>query len=242
VGGIGHPRLTRRHSQGFRKGPAIPSDPVESSSSRGIFRAMPLVESLKLDRCPHCRVDQPNLACIGRSVTSNSEGGNRREWGFYACFRCGGVVTGWAPEFPGFIEPLRVFPGEQQLDNSIPERARTYLNQARSTIHAPAGAVILAASSVDAMLKNKGYTEGSLYSRIDKAAEDHLITSEMAAWAHEIRLDANDERHADENAPLASVSDAEKTVEFSTALAQFLFVLPARVERGRKGQTTAPRT
>ena len=43
------------------------------------------------------------------------------------------------------------------------------------------------------MLKAKDYTEGSLYSRIDKAVEDRLITKEMAAWAHEVRLDANDQ-------------------------------------------------
>jgi hypothetical protein len=39
---------------------------------------------------------------------------------------------------------------------------------------------MLSASAVDAMLKVKGYKSGSLYSRIDKAAEDHMITSEMA--------------------------------------------------------------
>jgi hypothetical protein len=101
---------------------------------------------------------------------------------------------------------------------------------------------MLAACSVDSMLKNKEHTEGSLNARIDKAAEDHLITSEMAAWAHEIRLDANDERHADESAPLATTVDAEKAVEFAVALAQFLFVLPARVERGRKKSSPSPST
>jgi hypothetical protein len=201
---------------------------------------MPLVSSLKLDRCPHCRVDQPNLTCIFQHTTRNSEGQNPRTWGFYVCFRCGGVVSGCSPENPNIIGLFVVFPGEKQLDDSIPKRARSYLDQARSSIHTPAGAVMLAASSIDAMLKNKGYTEGSLNSRIDKAAEDHLITSEMGAWAHEIRLDANDERHADEDAPLASASDAEKAVEFAMALAQFLFVLPERVERGRRKSTAPP--
>ena len=106
-----------------------------------------------------------------------------------------------------------------------------------SSIHAPVGAVVTAASAVDAMLKSKGYKDGSLYSRIDQAAKDHLITSEMAAWAHEIRLEANDQRHADENAPLPTSEDAAKVIEFAKALGQFLFVLPARVERGRKGGT-----
>lgn len=51
---------------------------------------------------------------------------------------------------------------------------------------------MLAASAVDALLKLKGYTAGSLYARIEKAAEDHVITQDMAKWAHEVRLDAND--------------------------------------------------
>jgi len=56
----------------------------------------------------------------------------------------------------------------------------------------------------------------------------------MAAWVHEIRLDANEQRHADEGAPLPSGADAAKVIEFANALAQFLYVLPARVEKGRK--------
>ena len=115
----------------------------------------------------------------------------------------------------------------------LPPRAKDFLTQAIASVHAPAGAVMLTASSVDAMLKAKGYREGSLYTRIDAAANDHLITEEMSAWAHEIRLDANDQRHADEEAPLPEAADAEKAIEFAKALAQFLFVLPARVERGR---------
>ena len=93
---------------------------------------------------------------------------------------------------------------------------------------------MLIASSIDAMLKDKGLKQGSLSARIDEAAKAHLITHEMAAWAHEIRLDANDQRHADESASLPSQADAEKVIAFASALAQFLYVLPARVERGRK--------
>ena len=91
---------------------------------------------------------------------------------------------------------------------------------------------MLAASSVDSMLKIKGYKENSLYSRIEQAAKDHLITVDMAKWAHDVRLDANDQRHADDNASLPSVEDAKRCVDFAQALAQFIFVLPARVQRG----------
>ncbi len=84
------------------------------------------------------------------------------------------------------------------------------------------------------MLKEKGLAEGNLFSRIDAAAESHLITREMAAWALEVRLDANDQRHADESADFPDEADAQKSIDFAKALAEFLFVLPARVERGRR--------
>jgi hypothetical protein len=82
--------------------------------------------------------------------------------------------------------------------------------------------------------------DGSLNSRIKAAAEDHLITSEMAEWAHEVRLEANDQRHADELATLPSRVDAQRVLEFAQALAQFMYVLPARVEAGRKSKGPAP--
>ena len=93
---------------------------------------------------------------------------------------------------------------------------------------------MLTGSAVDAMLKDKGFKEGNLYKRIEAAVSANLITKEMAAWAHEIRLDANDQRHADEEAELPDVANATKAVEFASALAQFLYVLPTRIERGRK--------
>src|SRR5690606_11735803 len=117
-------------------------------------------------------------------------------------------------------------------DSAIPERAREYLQQALNSLGAPVGAVMLAASAVDAMLKAKGLTSGSLYTRIDRASEEHLITQEMAQWAHEVRLDANDQRHADETAALPGRANAERCLDFALALAQFMFVLPSRIQRG----------
>lgn len=128
----------------------------------------------------------------------------------------------------------QMWPSAQTVDESIPVRARQFLTQAINSIHAPSGAVMLAASSVDAMLKEIGLVKGDLYGRIKTAAEQHRITAEMAEWAHEVRLDANDQRHADQGAELPNESDAQRAIEFVSALAQFLFVLPSRVKRGRR--------
>jgi hypothetical protein len=92
---------------------------------------------------------------------------------------------------------------------------------------------MVSASAVDARLKEISYKNGSLYARIDQAVTDHRITPDMALQAHDVRLDANDERHVDDNAPEPTAKDAERCLEFARTLADILFVLPARVRRGR---------
>ncbi len=194
---------------------------------------MQLLNELMLDRCPHCQVSRPRLATMAAFETTTHSGGNTRRWMCYHCSSCGGVVT--AASWPNNPSIIEYYPHLQTADEAIPDRARDFLNQAIESLHAPAGAVMLCASSVDAMLKEKNYKEGSLYTRIDAAAAAHLITSEMASWAHEVRLDANDQRHADETASLPTESEARKCIDFTKALGEFLFVLPSRIERGRKG-------
>lgn len=187
---------------------------------------------LRLPRCPQCSIAVPHLIKVFFLGTKNANGGNERTWSVYRCESCGGLVL---VESPGDGNaPIRtMWPSLSMVADDLPDRAREYLMQAIESLHAPAGAVILAASCIDAMLKEKNYRAGSLKARIDEAARDHLITQEMATWAHDIRLDANDQRHSDETAPLPSELDAQRAIEFAQALAQFLYVLPARVMRGR---------
>ena len=133
-----------------------------------------------------------------------------------------------------------IFPVPKKVDSDLPDKAASFLQQALECLHAPSGAIMLCASSVDAMLKEKNLKSGSLYSRIETAAKKNLITEEMSAWAHDVRLDANDERHAEDNVPIPTVEDAKKCIEFTEALGKFLFVLPKMVERGRAAAKPKP--
>ncbi len=168
--------------------------------------------------------------------TNNHAGDMLRVWSVYVCGTCGSVVTAWSTQHNA--EAVEYFPESKSIDVEIPERPRAYLEQAHESLHAPAGAVMLAASAVDSMLKLRGYASSSLYSRIEMAAQDNVLTKDMAAWAHAVRLDANDQRHADEAATLPSVADARRVLEFATALGEFLFVLPSRIQRGIRGGKT----
>jgi hypothetical protein len=123
---------------------------------------MPVLQhKLLLDRCPHCGVNRPNLELVHGFDTHDHAEMNQRRWCVYVCNNCGGVVTAAAKQFN--IPAKEIYPSSRKVEDAIPEKAREYLRQSIDSIHAPAGAVMLAASSVDAMLKEKNYTEGSLY-------------------------------------------------------------------------------
>jgi len=198
---------------------------------------MKLGNSLPLARCPHCNIAHPSLDFANAVDTESNAKENQRRWITYQCATCGGLtmaVASYLNVRNHILDDISdIWPTPQTVHESIPERAKAYLEQAIASIAAPSGAVMLTASAVDAMLKAKGIKDGSLNARINSAAQSHLITPEMAAWAHEVRLDANDQRHDDEAGALPNAADAKKSIEFATALAQFLFVLPARVARGR---------
>ncbi len=189
-----------------------------------------LSQNLVISRCPHCSVANPNLSREHQLTTQDHTQGNPRKWAVYTCGRCGGLVTAWARNENGRVEEY--FPATRSIKEDIPERPRAYLQQALESLHAPAGAVMLAASAVDRMLNLKGYTDGGLHARIVKAAGDHVITQEMATWSHEVRLDAIDQRHAEEATSLPTPENARRVIDFAMALAELLFVLPGRVQRG----------
>lgn len=189
--------------------------------------------NLELKQCPHCSINSPNLASIWNCETTDHKKGNHRWWNFYKCQKCGGVVI--AASQKGAKDDISEFyPVVKILDDSIPHPAFEYLSQAIETLHAPAGSIMLSASAIDAMLKSKKYLDGKLFSRINKAAKDNLITKDMATWAHEVRLGANEQRHSDNNTELPTYGDAQKTIDFALALAEYLFVLPSKVKSGLK--------
>ena len=197
--------------------------------------SQPTPVQLEMERCPHCKISTPNLHRFHGLAPADSHGKADRVWGIYACARCGWVVSAaWSPDAMASPVPVAIYPSDDRVDESIDAVAREYLKQCKDSLHAPAGAVMLAASAVDAMLKAKGYKDGNLFQRIEKAAGDHVITADMSKWAHQVRLDANDQRHADEGASFPTEEEAQRSLDFALALAEILFVLPARVTRGQK--------
>ena len=197
-----------------------------------------LIGQLALEKCPHCGIDKPNLRQRNQFQTTDYTGETERWWKTYVCLRCGGAVLAASTESETG-EIAQIYPQASEPAEAIPQRVREYLRQAADSLHSPVGSIAVCRSAVDAMLQNHGYRDGSLYSRIDRAKDENLITDGMADWAHNIKFDANDQSRADEDAPLPTPDDAARCLDFAQALGEFLFVLPDRVRRGVTASTVA---
>jgi hypothetical protein len=141
---------------------------------------------LRITRCPHCGVGRPQVS----QLLDLGDRGNRR-WGVFTTTCCGGVLLtiGQEGAIANNYAPIEtIYPAARSAAMEIPDPARTYLQQAFETLHAPDAAAVMAGSAVDAMLKHLGLIEGSVYSRIEHAVCQHTLTAAMGDWAHEVRL------------------------------------------------------
>lgn len=195
-------------------------------------------------RCPHCAIANPSLEAVWVSsgTTPRSDGLEGEYWGAYRCTTCGGISTVKGSLNGTEFVISRIFPSTKVAHEDLPEPARSFLQQAFETLHAPDAAAVMAGSAVDGFLKAKGYEKGSLYERIDLALGDNVLTKGMADWAHSVRLGSNRPRHSDKEKPHVSPEEAGQAVEFAEALGQFLFVLTARIDRGIAAAVKAQKT
>jgi len=202
---------------------------------------------LGVDNCPHCMTANPTLMSVwssGNKPTARANKGPDNLWGVYLCTTCGSVVS--ARAFHGRDRgghPFKVnamYPMIWQASSVLPDMVRRYLEQAHKTLASFDASVVMSAASIDAMLKVHGFEKGSLYSRIDEAVKNGVLTITMAEWAHRVRLDSNNPRHADKDSPQMNEVDAQRAFGFANALAEFLFVLPSQMppKPGAEGDET----
>jgi hypothetical protein len=69
-----------------------------------------------------------------------------------------------------------------------------------------------------------------LEKRIDKLANEHRITGDMQAWAHELRLDGNEALHGDEDATEEMTEQMHHLTHF---LLVYLYTLPDQIQSAR---------
>lgn len=190
-----------------------------------------------LGRCPQCSVSNPLIDLLHEPAKHFTDSFDQTYYHFTGvCSKCRRHILFYASGGSDTKKLVVVtsYPSHENISDELPAMARSFLQQAIESKHAPDGALMLSASSIDAMLKSFDLIKGTLYSRIDEAAARGVITATMAEWAHAIRLSANEPRHADEEFTGATEDQALQSISFAKALGEYLFVLPSKVAAGKK--------
>src|SRR6056297_2202407 len=160
-----------------------------------------------LESCPHCKITRPSLTLhYVLQGDDHSEFFNANvRWAVYSCTSCslpiGLVYNHLYNLYEGCMHEYLVIPNTWKPSEEIPDRPNSYLAQAQATLDSPDASVVMSASAIDAMLKYKGLTDGSLFKRIDQAVDKGFLTKDMSTWAHLVRLNSNNPRHADDETP-----------------------------------------
>jgi hypothetical protein len=129
---------------------------------------------------------------------------------------------------------ITVYPELKNPDDSpyYPEKIRRTFIELQEDIQMKRTApriVVGCRSVLEVALRNLGYENGNLLSRIEKARADGILTESMKNWAHRIRMDGNEAVHELES----SDAEAAEFVSFLRLFLEVTFVLPERVSKAQ---------
>lgn len=194
--------------------------------------------------CPYCGTKSVAFTVV---CQRRVEGHDRRDTLAY-CGQCDrGIFTSFNP--PGgyspesllnpdnrhLLDPPKIAPSLPSTDapRYVPENVRLYYRQAMENLAGSwdaAGSMFRKALEVG--LKEKfPEMKGTLFERIVELAEQHKRTSELADWAHQIRIDGNDAAHDED--PFTG-EEANRLQAFTRLVFTCLFELPGMLKEARE--------
>ena len=143
---------------------------------------------------------------------------------------CQGVIRRFIPGRDDYLLPLI----KDDIPEHLPDNVGGFFKQGVDNVKQgnwdAAGSMFR--KTLESALKHRFQDNANdkLVKRIEKAAEDRNLTSEMAAWAHQIRFWGNNAAHEDE--PFTE-EDARQMREFTDLFLTYLFTLPEKLARAR---------
>lgn len=197
--------------------------------------------SVHVMECPYCAAERPTFAARGQFQV----GDTKQFRVLMECPFCHNGIVANVTMGKGHDDPLNyrgpltndsfsgleTFPKVKPIDAplSLPDDVRRLYLRAADALRREDtdSAAMMIRKTLEVTLSQRfASTGGSLMQRIDRMATDHYLTADMAAWAHEIRLDGNQAAHE------SGEPDLENTRQLLTFLHIFLlyvFTLPAMV-------------
>lgn len=136
----------------------------------------------------------------------------------------------------------RIYPAaiKHKAPTATPERASKFFIEAKENFERGnyETAVGLARKVIDLTTHSLGVAAdisvNNLSARINRLRDNNLLTPDMAAWAHFVRLDGNESVHTDEE---FTEKEAKEVLDFTETFLLYAFTLPSMVVSRRSDET-----
>lgn len=170
--------------------------------------------------CPHC----DEVVIVGADAHTRYE---RASWSDSTVFNLDDPQSVIHRKYIQYPRDMK-----REVPNDVPEKIGNAYEEALDNLHRKRfeTAVLLCGKAMDLATKDMD-PAWKLDKRLKKLAADGKITSAMADWAEEIRIDRNTAIHEDEE---FSAEDAEDIVTFTEAFLTYIFTLPALIASRRE--------
>ena len=186
--------------------------------------------------CPYCKTRNVSLEVTGNYDRPQVSGAYER-YSLLACGFCGRAALGiFSGPDRGRILDARflvdIHPQPDMPPKHLPDQVSQRYSEAVSIVGtAPEAAGMMFRKTLEIALKTiRPDDTGSLKTRIDLAAKAGAITTDLAEWAHRIRLDGNDAAHEED--PF-SPDEVNALHRFTELVLMYLFSLPGMLEEWR---------
>lgn len=183
--------------------------------------------------CPHCEA-QVQASVLAEAVYPRYEDSEPSKHQFVECSKCGTAMVGhceWEHDEEGgqgWGKLTRNWPMvDQQLHHNIPSIVRRSLEEAKRCHAAKAftACAVMVGRAIEGMCKDKVNAE-YLDDGLKKLKAEGIIDDKLYRWGEALRNERNIGAHA--GTELVSWQDARDVLDFSCAMAEYVYVLDER--------------
>ncbi len=189
--------------------------------------------------CPHCKVNSNFNQVWQSTFRPPSDPWHPPLIRFCeVCDNCGMPVCGATMEGndPEDSSAAARWPRIEGVDfPDVPSGIAEVAKEAHLALNASAvrASVAMARAAVEATAKERGFTKGTLETKIKKLAEAGHISETMTIAAHEIRFAGNEVAHGDLIEEVIGYDDAREIVDLMDTILDRIYREPAKVARVR---------
>lgn len=193
--------------------------------------------------CPYCKTKDVAFTAVEEWKNRKAEAR-----GLFICGACHeGVIWEWwggsqPTQVSGFVNSWGISLGRQWPEADLgdapedtPLTVANFFRQGTSSLDGgnfdAAGMMFRKCLESATKILDENLASKKLVKRIDELAEAGKLTTDLACWAHEVRLGGNDAAHDDEPFTLEEAQDLRNFIE---SFLRYAFTLPTAVKRRAK--------